>query len=274
MSGNASVVWTLFVCMAFCLPSNELLAEDQSAGETAKTTSPKGSLVVCGGGKLPDVVMRRFVELAGGDRGRLVVIPTAGSDDGMPAEKEVEERWKERGIGSVSVLHTRSNAEADALQFVEPLNNATAVWISGGQQSRLAKSYVGTETERALVELFHRGGVVGGSSAGAAIQSRVMIQSGNPEPKVTTGFDLLPSAIVDQHFLRRNRFNRLITAVTDHPDCTGVGIDESTAVVFRQGICSVLGDSYVTVVAMGETPKLISVNTFRSGQQFRLVELD
>ena len=261
-----------------------LVWADDSSGEREAAPQPtvltqakptaEGSLVICGGGSLPSRVLARFVELAGGGDGRLVVIPTAGSDEGAVAETEIIRRWTELGLGSVSVLHTRDREEADSPTFVEPFSKATAVWFRGGQQSRLADSYVGTATERAIVELFRRGGVVGGTSAGAAIQSCVMIQSGNPIPKIATGLDLLPGAIIDQHFLRRNRFNRLLQAVREHPECMGVGIDETTAVVFRRGECCVLGGSYVTIVTAKEGPKSLSVHTFRSGQSFRLHELE
>ena len=246
-------------------------AAPQAPASTQVAPTAEGSLVIVGGGSVPKPVLDRFVELAGGPEGRLVVIPTAGSDENGT---EIIQRWIERGLGSVSVLHTRDRKEADSATFVQPLSKATAVWFLGGQQSRLADSYVGTATERAIVDLFRRGGVVGGTSAGAAIQSRVMIQSGSPIPKITTGLDLLPDAIIDQHFLHRNRFNRLLSAVLDHPECVGVGIDESTAVVFQRGECCVFGGSYVTVVSAKTGPASLSVHTFHAGQSFRLHELD
>jgi cyanophycinase len=260
----------LFVTLLW---GRDSFGEREAAALSAQpAATAEGSLVICGGGLLPKRVLARFVELAGGSEGRLVVIPTAGSDEGAVEEAEIIRRWTELDLGSVSVLHTRDRKEADSATFVEPLSKATAVWFRGGQQSRLTDSYVGTATERAIVELFRRGGVVGGTSAGAAIQSRVMIQSGNPIPKITTGLDLLPGAIIDQHFLHRNRFNRLLLAVREHPECMGIGIDEATAIVFHRGKCCVLGSSYVTfVTAKGELSSL-SVHTFRSGQSFRLQE--
>ncbi len=236
----------------------------------ASADEPLGSLVICGGGSLPEAVLKRFVELAGGDHGRLVVVPTASSNVGASHQAEEVSRWLELGIGHVSILHTRDRTEADSAKFTEPISQATAVWFGGGQQSRLADTYVGTATERAVLELFHRGGVVGGSSAGAAIQSKVMIQSGSPIPVIATGIDLLGGAIVDQHFLKRNRFNRLLHAVRTHPDRTGVGIAESTAVFYQRGECQVLGDSFVSVVSAKEGPASLSVETFRSGQSFPL----
>ncbi len=227
-----------------------------------------GALLTCGGGALPESVTSRFVELAGGQTGRLLVIPTASSNVEDAHLKEHTRRWTDLGVGTVEILHTRDRAEADEDAFVEPLQQATAIWFVGGQQSRLAAAYVGTATERAILELFRRGGTIGGTSAGAAIQSRVMIQSGNPVPEITTGLDLLPGAIIDQHFLRRNRFNRLLFAVRKHPGRTGVGISEGTAVLFQNGTCHVLGDSFVTTVTANDSPAPLSINTFRDGQSF------
>ncbi|MGD9644894.1 MAG: cyanophycinase, partial [Pirellulales bacterium] len=251
-------------------------ADEPTPQRSAATQAPaatQGSLVICGGGSLPAKVLEQFVELAGGSQGRLVVIPTAGSDKDADEADDIIRYWTELGLGSVSVLHTRDRQQADSAAFVAPLGTATAIWFGGGQQSRLADCYLGTATEQAIVELFRRGGVIGGTSAGAAIQSRVMIESGNPVPKVTTGLDLLPGSIVDQHFLRRDRFNRLLKAVREHPDCVGVGIDEATAVVFRRGECRVLGVSFVTVVRADAGPASLSVHTYRAGQTFRLTDM-
>ena len=245
-------------------------ADGPNREEVAPADGPLGSLVICGGGSLPQVVLERFVELAGGDRGRLVVIPTASSRVGDSDQAEMVSRWSELGIGHVSILHADNRTAADSATFTEPLGQATAVWFGGGQQSRLAATYVGTATERAVLGLFHRGGVVGGTSAGAAIQSKVMIQSGSPVPVIATGIDLLGGAIVDQHFLKRNRFNRLLQAVRTHPDRTGVGIAESTALIYQRGECHVLGDSFVTVVSTNDGPDSLSVETFGSGQSFPL----
>lgn len=245
-----------------------------SVSESAETSSElSGSLVICGGGELPEEILNRFVELAGGQQGKLVVIPTAGTDQGISDQAAMIEEWTGRGIGNVTVLHTRDRKIADSDEFVKPLKAATAVWIGGGQQFRIAEACLGTATEKEILKLFHRGGVIGGTSAGAAIQSRVMIQSGNPVPKIATGFDLLPGAIIDQHFLYRNRFTRLQTAIREHPDRMGVGIDEETAVVFRQGQCHVLGESYVTLVTVAKEPVSFAVRTIRSGQSFELQDV-
>jgi len=97
-----------------------------------------------------------------------------------------------------------------------------------------------------------------------------MIQSGNPVPNIATGFDLLPHAIIDQHFLRRNRFNRLLAAVRRHPDRSGVGIAEGTALIFQDGRCEVLGRSFVVVVTPPRGDQPLAIATWREGDTFSL----
>lgn len=238
----------------FCLPASAL----------AETSS--GALVICGGGKLPSSIFERFVHLAGGADARLVVIPTAGGNE--PNADSITERWTGRGFTTVEVLHTRDRAVADSEEFAEPLRTADAVWISGGQQSRLAKVYAGGPVERELKALVARGGVIGGTSAGAAIQSQVMIASGNPKPNIRTGFDLAPGVVIDQHFLVRNRINRLLTALARHPDKLGVGIDEGTAIEVHGHTATVLGNSFV-IVAKRSTDD-VSMKSLSKGDKFEL----
>ncbi|CAN5916979.1 hypothetical protein BH23PLA1_BH23PLA1_32430 [soil metagenome] len=209
----------------------------------------EGSLVIVGGGRMPDVILERFLDLAGGEGARLVVIPTAGASAGREGEvEELVELWNGRGFAAVEVLHTRDRDQADDPDFVAPLKEATAVWFNGGIQSRIADAYLGTAVEREVLALMKRGGVVGGTSAGAAIQSRLMIAGGNPQARLAEGFDLLPDAVVDQHFLARNRKPRLLGVIERNPGFFGVGIDEGTALVVRGRTMRVIGNSTVTVI--------------------------
>ena len=200
---------------------------------------PGGALVVVGGGKIPDSVRERFIELAGGPAARIVVIPTAHAYADGPTKDGAFEPWNTYPIESVKVLHTRSREMANDPEFVRPLTEATGVWFGGGRQEApvLADAYLGTEVETQVSALLERGGVVGGTSAGAAIMSRLMITStqrlpgGGTEALTATGFDLLPGVIFDQHFLKRKRLQRLQGVVQKHPELIGLGIDESTALV-------------------------------------------
>jgi cyanophycinase len=223
--------------------------------EPAERPAPlRGALVICGGGRLPEAVLDRFIELAGGPQARVVIIPTAGSDASVRFAGTSLDRWRARGPASVRMLHTRSRNEANDPAFLQTLADATGVWFGGGDQSRLSDTYVDTAVERHLKALLERGGVIGGTSAGAAIMTRVMITGGRTTATQGRGFDLLPAAVVDQHFLKRNRLGRMLSVLAQHPGLAGFGIDEGTALVLQGDRLSVIGDSYV-VACMPPSPE-------------------
>ena len=228
----------------------------------------QGALIVVGGGGLPSSINDRFLELGGGKETRLVVIPTASSKP--DSDEEMINRWKKRGAAEVRVLHTMDRDVANSEAFVAPLKEATAVWIGGGSQSRLSEAYQGTAVEKELIALVARGGVVAGTSAGAAIQTKVMIAHSNPIPVIKTGLDLLPGAIVDQHFLARNRMNRLLYAIQEYPKLVGVGIDEATAIEAHGEECRVLGNSFVVVVRNQGPGQWPNIRTYNKGESFSL----
>jgi cyanophycinase len=243
-------------------PPSVSVSPPAEAQKPAPAVMP-GALVICGGGRLPESARQEFVKLAGGPKAKIVVIPTASGDaDGPPtALAEFLEPWTRRGVASAVLLHTRSRARADESGFTRPLEEATGVWFSGGDQSRVTDAYLGTAVERALHGVLERGGVIGGTSAGAALMSRVMITGGQEKATVGTGFGFLPGTIVDQHALQRNRINRLLGVLADHSDLVGVAIDESTALVVHQGHWQVMGDSYVVLCRSsgGQPPMRIDV---------------
>lgn len=215
-----------------------------------------GTRLIAGGGKLPATVYERFLALAGGpSKARIVLIPTASARADEPAERDKTlARWRDDHPGfAFEVLHTRDRAVADREDFCAPLRAATAVWLGGGVQQKLADAYLGTRVERELQALLARGGVVGGTSAGAAIQTRTMIASGKDAPEMSTGFDFVPGAICDQHFLARKRLPRLQQALSLHPDHFGLGIDEGTAVEIGGRTIAVHGASKAVLV-LGATP--------------------
>jgi cyanophycinase len=233
----------------------------------------RGSLVLVGGGKLPDAARDRFFELAGGMRAKIVVIPTASGDaDGPDAEKALEP-WKSLKSASVVVLHTRDKKKADDPDFAKPLTEATGVWFGGGDQSKIMAAYLGTAVEKELHKLLERGGVIGGTSAGAAIASRMMIENGTPRANVGTGFDFLPGFVVDQHFLKRNRADRLLGVLTEHPGMAGLGIDEATAAVVHGRRIQVLGDSYVTVLLSASKKRPASMQTLKAGDGADIIQI-
>jgi cyanophycinase len=234
---------------------------------------PGGALVICGGGTIPVEVRRRFVALAGGDRARLVLIPSGSDAADRPGSiAEFLGPWRRFG-GSWTLLHARSRAEAEGLGFAQALAEASGVWIAGGSQERLAELYAGTAVERQLKALLARGGVVGGHSAGAAVMTGVMIAGGLGDATEAVGFGLLPGAIIDQHFLRRNRFGRLLGALHRHPDLIGFGIDEATALVVSSGWSEVIGDSYVLACLPSADAPTPRIEVLRRGDQANIASL-
>lgn len=221
-----------------------------------------------GGGALPEPLYKEFLKLTGPDA-KLVVIPTASNDD--IDKEQMQELWLSRGFKEISILHTNDTEVASSSDFSAPLRTATAVWFGGGSQQRIADAYIGTTVEKELYKLIQRGGVIGGSSAGAAIQSRVMIRGGGDQPKISTGFELLPGAIIDQHFLKRNRLSRLIAAVRTHPGLIGFGIDEGTAIVVCDNEYRIVGKSYVIRVEFVEGA--IKIDAFEDGDVVPLADL-
>ena len=178
-----------------------------------------GSLVICGGGSVPEDVRQCFVDLAGGSQARLAVIPSF--DPSLKETAKLMEAWRNRGVASVVVLHATSCRQCDDPDFVRPLTEATGVWLSGGQQSHLS-ARVSHGSGTPAQALLARNGVIGGSSAGAAAMSRVMIGSGIGEAVEQQGFDLVPGMVIDQHVLNRNRMQRLLGILKVHPGLIGL----------------------------------------------------
>jgi cyanophycinase len=231
-----------------------------------------GALVIVGGGATPADVRDKFLDLAGGKGARLVIIPTASAKADTEQSRSFA-YWKTQAVASVVLLHTRRREQADDPAFARPLHEATGVWITGGDQTKLVAAYRGTAVERELHDLLTRGGVVGGTSAGAAVMSSVMITGGNPSAQVDAGFGLLPGAVVDQHLMRRNRVPRLLGVLNTHPGYFGLGIDERTAAVVQGKSLTVLGEDTVRVCFASSGKEAADVRVLKSGQSADLAAL-
>lgn len=247
----------LVACLGLAFASATAVAQSSTpradptcAARAIDPAGVPGARILAGGGRLPAAIYERFFALAGGDEAVVVLVPTASSRaDSESSQARLVAQWREsRPDAEFVVLHTRDRERANDEEFCAPLRRATAVWFGGGQQRRLAEAYVGTRFEREVMALLDRGGVVGGSSAGLAIQTRTMIQSGNPEPVLGQGLDLVPGAIGDQHFRARERLPRLRRALAQTRGAFGFGVDEGTALVVQGRAMRVLGASDVTLV--------------------------
>jgi cyanophycinase len=211
--------------------------------------APKGHLVVVGGGGTPDVVLAKALALAGGPAAKTVVFPQA-SELAETGDVNVA-MWKKAGATDVRWIPL-----TDPKAAREAVDSAALIWFPGGDQVKLMKAFEGTGVPEVIAKRYHAGAVVGGTSAGAAVMSSLMLTGDADLQSITAGatktlpgLGLWPEAIVDQHHLKRQRQSRLISLVLDHPSMVGVGIDERTAVILSGGTkAEVLGESTVLVV--------------------------
>jgi cyanophycinase len=212
-----------------------------------------GALVIVGGGRVGPEILTRFVDLAGGRNAPLVVIPTANGADRYPDDWSGLKMFKDFGVTNITILHTSDRKVADSEAFVRPLTTARAVWFPGGRQWRLVDSYLHTRTQREVERVLERGGVVGGSSAGASILASYMVRGARENnyimmaPGYEEGFGLIRGVAVDQHMLTRNRQDDLEEVVAKHPDVLGIGLDESTAIVVRGQEFEIAGASKIAI---------------------------
>jgi cyanophycinase len=208
----------------------------------------QGRLVIVGGGMIPTAAQGQFVAWAGGRGAKILVVTTASEDAGTDQQDRFSKPWDDFDINSVLIVHAESREEASSKSFLKSLQEATGVWFVGGSQQRIIDRYVGTSFEEELYQLLQRGGVVGGTSAGAVVQSHLAIVGGSRRPQLDTGFDLLPGAVIDQHFTERDRLARLQNTMRKHASKVGLGIDKDTALLVDRRFMKVVGAGAVTAV--------------------------
>lgn len=263
----------------------------------AATEGPKGRLVIIGGGERTDEIMKRFVDLAGGPEKAVIVVIPLASGNAQEAGERGEAEFRALGVKKASwLLFTKEEAISGGV--AGKLAGATGVFFTGGDQIRVTRVILGTPVHKALLDLHRAGAVIGGTSAGAAIMSKIMITGeelvnkdstsafvsilkGNVETVEGLGF--LDQVVIDQHFIKRKRLNRLISVVLEHPRVPGIGIDESTALIVNPGgRFEVLGEGTVMVFDARRATAIstdahgnlaargIVTNIYRSGESFTL----
>jgi len=239
------------ITMVLVAAATAPISAQQQAGPP-RVGPENGSLVVVGGAMRSPEIFERFIELAGGPDAHLVMIPTAGGGDDYDEYYQGLNAWREAGARNLTVLHTNDPAEADTEAFVEPLKTADGVFFFGGRQWRLVDSYGDTRTEEEIRKVLDRGGVIGGSSAGASIQGSLLVRGDTRTNTVMLGdhlrgFGYLRNVGIDQHVLRRNRQFDMLEVMDAHPDLLGIGIDENTALVVQGDQGVVIGASNVLI---------------------------
>lgn len=229
-----------------------LRAQPDPAGADVRVGPAAGTLVVAGGGAMRKI-WPKFIELAGGPSAAIVVIPTA--DENVEPDAAAVQALRTLGATDVVQLHTRDRATADTAEFVAPLRRARAVWISGGRQWRLVDAYLDTLTLRELAAVLARGGVIGGSSAGASIQASYLVRGARQNNRIMMakgyeqGFAFLRGTAVDQHVDTRRRDNDLRPVLARHGQLLGIALDEATALIVRGDLADVVGDGRAQFLA-------------------------
>src|SRR5436305_5923728 len=230
-----------------------ILVASCSAAFVANAQTPRvgplrGSVLVVGGGSLGPEVLGRFVQLAGGPNALIIDVPTAGGDTVYPADWAGTRSLKAAGAKHVVVLHTTDRKLADSDSFAAILSKAGGVWFEGGRQWHLVDSYAGTKTERAFHDVLARGGVVGGSSAGASILASYLLRGareGNTvimAPGYEQGFGFLRGVAIDQHVVARERLADLADSLLPkHSELLGMSEDEGTAWLVRGDTAEIIG---------------------------------
>ena len=253
-----------------------------------------GTVMIIGGAedKFRDrVILNRFVTLAGGRDATIAVVSTASSL-GSEAGERYRHIFSDLGVSTIRPLHAATRPQANDESAALVLRDATGVFLTGGNQLKLASQVGGTRLADAMLERFRHGAVVSGPSAGASAMSSHMIAFGasGATPKhrmaqIAAGLGMLPGVIVDQHFQQRNRLGRLLSLIAQNPSLLGLGVDEDTAgVVGPDGIMEVIGRGSITVVdgsasetdaweVRGHKPLMISnvvLHSLPSGYRFDL----
>lgn len=222
----------------------------------------QGSLFIIGGGKRPPELLNKMLSEAGLEKqGYVVIIPFASAEPDS-AVLYAQKQFTERGLQVLGIVH-KDIGEAT----LDSIRKARLIYFTGGDQNKLMTALQNTPLYEAIWQCYRNGGMIAGTSAGAAVMSKKMI-TGNekkyPDYKQTfqtieadniefgEGMGFLAKTIIDQHFLIRSRHNRLISAVIEFPEYLCVGIDESTAIFVKKGVAEVVGYSQVVVF---ENPK-------------------
>lgn len=242
----------------------------------------KGKLMIIGGAEDKEgecVILRKLVELAGGQGGNMVIMTVATEYPQSIGERytRIFERF---GIRHISVIHVDSRCHANDDELVNKIDGATCIFFTGGDQLRITSLLGGTKAEEKLKEAYYRGVIIAGTSAGASVMSETMITSGNDEDapkkctlKMAPGLGLLRDVVIDQHFAQRGRIGRLLTAIAQNPHMLGVGIDEDTAIIIdSDAVFEVIGSNAVTILD-GKTLDFTNVSELKPDEILALTNV-
>jgi cyanophycinase len=237
-----------------------LFAQGSRAVSAPKVGPPNGTVIVVGGGSMGPELYSRFIEAAGGPNALIIDVPTAGGDSVYTQDAPGVRGWKAAGAKNIYVLHTTDRKLADSDSFATLLAKAGGVWFEGGRQFHLVDSYAGTKSEKGFHDVLARGGVIGGSSAGASIIGDFLVR-GAPSnnnsimdyPGYEKGFAFLRNVGIDQHVVARERLPDLADSIMPKfPNLLGISEDEGTAWVVRGDTATIVGRNKAFVYGGGD----------------------
>lgn len=219
----------------------------------------KGNLFIIGGGDRTPALMKALVETAKmRSNDYIVLLPMATS---IPEESIafVSSQLSEQCENSITSFNFTKAQANDNQDWIDSVRNARLIYITGGDQNKFMEVVRGTKLYDAMHQAYQNGATISGTSAGAAVMSQIMITGEQRENEnfkqvkgnsvvTADGMGFLTSAIIDQHFIIRSRYNRLLSVLADHPDKTVIGIDEGTAIIVSGKSVKVSGSSQVVVV--------------------------
>ena len=217
----------------------------------------RGYLLIIGGAEDKtdgSVILKQATEMLGG--GDILTVLTTATEKPEEAGRNYTAAFHSLGVSDIQVLNISTREEAWSDAYCDKLLKSKCVFMTGGDQLRITSILGGTRAGEAIQEIYHGGGVVMGTSAGASVMSSTMIVKGDDnEPakkctlKMAPGLGLIGGVIIDQHFDQRGRFGRLLCGVAENPEIIGLGIDEDTAVkVFPDRHLEIIGTNAVTVL--------------------------
>lgn len=244
--------------LLLCLPS----CNTQEKKATQIQNQAKGKLFIIGGGKRPPGLIKTLIQEAQLQADDYIIVLPMSSSVPDTSFFYAKKQFVEQGYKNVFNYYF---AEGDHLPSSrhDSLKNAKLVYISGGDQNRFMKIIDGTPVSDLIHACYKQGGVIAGTSAGAAVMSEKMI-TGNElkhpqyeetfrnieaqNIEIAKGLGLVTNAIIDQHFIKRSRYNRLITSAIEYPKLKMIGIDESTAIIVDGDSAEVTGLSQVILI--------------------------
>lgn len=262
---------------------------------TLQAQKLKGKLFIIGGGKRSDAMMTQLVNLSDLQKKDYIVVLPMSSEEPDSAYIYFKKQFKKLTPNPIIMLNFDKTTATNKV-LNDSLQNAKLIFISGGDQSRFMNVVKNTPIYTAIHRAYENGSTIAGTSAGAAVMCEHMI-TGNQKLEskysetfnnirydnleTTTGLGLVKNVIIDQHFLKRSRYNRLLSALVEFPTHIGIGVDESTALIVRNKEIEIVGESEVIVVkkpkgiAKSKKENLVSIKSlemavYTEGQKFKI----